>query len=95
MSLISENIDLQKYFETQPVLKVYLFGSNARGESTPESDIDLLLEMEDNATLFELVSIKIHLENFFNRSVDVVTTNGISPRLKPYIDQDKVLIYER
>ena len=90
-----ENIDLQSYFHTQPVLKAYLFGSYARDDSTPDSDVDFLLEMDENANLFQFVSIKLHLEKLLNRSVDLVTTNGISPRIKPYIDKDKVLIYER
>ena len=90
-----ENIDLNSFFNNQPVLKAYLFGSYARNESSLESDIDFLLEMEDNANLFQLISIKLNLEKLFNRTVDIVTTNGISPRLKPYIDKDKILIYER
>ena len=64
-------------------------------EGNNVSDIDFLLEMDEKANLFQLVSIKLHLEKLLNRSVDLVTTNGISPRIKPYIDQDKVLIYER
>jgi predicted nucleotidyltransferase len=76
-------------------LKAYLFGSYAREELTPESDLDFLLELDDSANLFQLVSIKLNLEKLFDRSVDVITTNSISPRLKPYIDQDKILIYER
>ena len=90
-----ENIDLDSFFNKQPVLKAYLFGSYARDESSLDSDVDFLLEMEDNANLFQLISIKLNLEKLFNRSVDIVTTNGISPRLKPYIDKDKILIYER
>ena len=90
-----ENIDLDNFFDNQPVLKAYLFGSYAREELTPESDLDFLLELDDSANLFQLVSIKLNLEKLFDRSVDVITTNSISPRLKPYIDQDKILIYER
>jgi predicted nucleotidyltransferase len=90
-----ENIDLDNFFNKQPVLKAYLFGSYAREELTPESDLDFLLELDDSANLFQLVSIKLNLEKLFDRSVDVITTNSISPRLKPYIDQDKILIYER
>jgi len=90
-----ENIDLKNFFNKQPVSKAYIFGSCARNESTPESDMDFLLEMDDSADLFQLISIKLHLEKLFNRSVDIITTNSISSRLKPYIDEDKILIYER
>jgi len=90
-----ENIDFENFFDKEPVLKAYLFGSYARNESTPQSDMDFLLEMEENANLFQLVSIKLNLEKIFHRTVDIITTNSISPRLKPYIDKDKILIYER
>jgi predicted nucleotidyltransferase len=90
-----ENIDLDTFFNTQPVLRAYVFGSYARNESTPESDLDFLLELDEEANLFQLVAIKLNLEQLFNRPVDVITTNSISPRLKNYIDNDKVLVYER
>ena len=37
------------YFKTQPVVRAWLFGSFARGEETPDSDVDILVEYDDNA----------------------------------------------
>jgi predicted nucleotidyltransferase len=90
-----ENIDLNTFFNAQPVLRAYIFGSHARDEATEASDLDFLLELDEDANLFQLVSIKINLEQLFNRPVDVITTNSISPRLKSYIEKEKVLVYER
>ena len=41
------------YFKTQPVVKAWLFGSFARGEETPESDIDILVQYDDAARISE------------------------------------------
>ena len=51
MVIMSSNImreTLANYFKTQPVLKVWLFGSFARGEDTPASDVDLLVVLDDS-----------------------------------------------
>ena len=80
--------------KSEPVNKAYLFGSYARGENNELSDIDLLLELKSGVTLFELASIKVNLENLTGKTIDLVTTNSISPYIKPFIDTDKKLIYE-
>jgi uncharacterized protein len=86
---------IKNYLKDQPVRKAYLFGSYARGEQDGKSDIDLLVELEDHVGLYKFVSIQLGLENQLGKKVDLVSENGLSPRLKPYIDQDKKLIYER
>lgn len=87
--------DLKAYFKNQPVNKAYLFGSHARGDDKQESDIDLLIELEDQVDLFQFISIKIHLEKLLGKKIDLISANGISPRIKPYIDKEKILIYEK
>jgi uncharacterized protein len=86
---------IKNYLKDQPVRKAYLFGSYARGEQDGKSDIDLLVELEDHVGLYKFVSIQLGLENLLGKKVDLVSENGLSPRLKPYIDLDKKLIYER
>ncbi len=86
---------LQHYFESQPVKKAYLFGSHARGEATQESDIDILVELEPMVSLFDFVRIRLQLEDILHLPVDLVSANGLSTHVKPYIDQDKKLIYEK
>jgi predicted nucleotidyltransferase len=86
---------IQQFFSTQPVLKAYLFGSQSRKWAQINSDIDILVELEDDVDLFQFITIKLELEKLLKKPVDLVSTNGISPRIKPYIDKDKVLIYEK
>lgn len=64
------------------VKKAALFGSYANGTNTRESDIDILVEMPDNATLFELGGLKVTLEEVLQKKVDIVTYKSISPVIK-------------
>ncbi len=89
------NNAIKKFLRTQPVLKAYLFGSYSRQQELKNSDIDILVELEDDADLFQFIKIKLELEKILNKSVDLISSNGVSPRLQPYIDKDKILIYEK
>ena len=57
----------------------------ARGEATPQSDIDVLVEMTDEGDLFDLVSVKTLLERTFNQSVDVVPVGGLKQDVRDVI----------
>jgi len=86
------------YFKTQPVLKAWLFGSYARGEETPRSDIDILLEpdrSEKPFTLFTLGGMYMDLKEIFGKEVDLVENGSLRPYAEKKANQDKILIYER
>jgi uncharacterized protein len=73
------------------VRKIGIFGSVARGEDKPSSDIDVLVEFEDNkATFRNFMGLISFLEEIFGRKVDLVTTNGIDKYLRPYIEKEVV-----
>jgi uncharacterized protein len=63
--------------------RVRVFGSVARGDEGPQSDIDFLVDFEKGSSLFDLLHIMRELEELLGRPVDVVSRGG----LKPY-DQD-------
>ena len=88
---------LISYFQSQPVLRAYLFGSVARGEQTQDSDIDILVELdyELGADFYQFLDMQEHLSALLNTHVDLVSANGLSPYIKPFIDQEKQLIYEK
>lgn len=71
-----------------------LFGSYARGEQKPTSDIDFLVEFNKPVGLLHLIRTEHELEDVLNKKVDLVTRKGLSKYLKPYIDQDLKVIYE-
>ena len=89
---------IREYFATQPVLKAWLFGSYARGEETPESDVDILVKFDhDNAIigLMEYVRIMMGLSERLGKEVDVVEDGTLLPFAERTANKDKKLIYER
>lgn len=87
-----------------PVLRPYarrisVFGSYARGDATEQSDIDLLValrpaERRPPLGLFGVIRLEKELEQKLGRSVDLVTEEGISPRIKTSVEREKVVLYE-
>jgi predicted nucleotidyltransferase len=75
------------------IQKAYLFGSYARGEAGPESDIDICIEKGKIHTLFELSGFCQDLEETLENKVEVVTTAGLSGDFKGQIEKDMILIY--
>jgi uncharacterized protein len=87
---------IHHFFKDKPVLKAYLFGSYVRGEATEESDIDILVDLDYSKRIgWDFIDMKLDLEVLLDKKVDLVSAKGISNYLKPYIDSDKKLIYER
>lgn len=84
-----------EYFKTQPVLKVWLFGSYSRGEETAESDVDLLIIPEQSVGLFKLSGMLLDLQELLHLRVDLVTEKGLLPFARESVNRDKILIYER
>ena len=62
-----------------------LFGSVARDESTPASDVDILIEFDSKKGLFGFVNLKNYLEKLLGCEVDLVTKNALHPALKKKI----------
>ncbi|OGR54061.1 MAG: hypothetical protein A3I11_06470 [Elusimicrobia bacterium RIFCSPLOWO2_02_FULL_39_32] len=79
-----------------PILKQYripkasLFGSYARGEQKPESDVDILIQVPKGMTLFGLGSLYMDLKEALNREIDLVQFDYIKPRLRSSILKDKI-----
>lgn len=88
---------LQSYFPSKPITKAWIFGSYARGEQTPDSDIDILVDFDTNSNLnlFSLAKIIIELENMAGKKIDLVDHERLFPEIAQSIESDKILIYER
>ena len=88
---------IENYFANKPVHKAYLFGSMARREDNIKSDIDILVELdyESGADYFIFFNMQEQLSSLLNKKVDLVSAAGLSKYIKPIIDKEKVLIYER
>ena len=88
---------IAEYFKTQPVVKAWLFGSFARGEEREDSDVDILISLDEKANvgLFRLSGMHLDLQDMLRRRVDLVTEKGLLPFARPSVNHDKRLIYER
>jgi predicted nucleotidyltransferase len=61
---------------------VRIFGSVARGEARPDSDVDFLVDMEPGRTLFDMGGLLMDLRDLLGLQVDVVTERGLKPRIR-------------
>lgn len=87
-----------------PILKPYglkrlaVFGSYARGEDTPGSDIDLLVEFEQpprkRLGLLEWVGMEQEMGDVLGREVELVSTRTLKPLIRPHVERDLKVLYE-
>lgn len=77
------------------VRRAALFGSVARGENGPSSDIDVIVEVEPDAhiTVFEYAGLKEYIASLFDGPVDVISLDGIKPQLRPTVAADAVYAF--
>ena len=85
------------YFATQPVLKAWLFGSYARGEQREDSDVDIMVVLDNQAHvgLIKLSGMRLDLQDLLSKDVDLVTEKGLLPFARQSAENDKILLYER
>ena len=75
------------------VTRAALFGSAARNQMRPDSDIDILVQIDKDISLLDFVALKLDLEDALGRNVDLVEYDTIKPRLKDSIlsNQETIL----
>lgn len=87
---------IAEYFKTQPVLKAWLFGSFSRGEETPLSDVDILVNLDHSQPVgLKFFVMWNDLERLLDRRVDLVEDGELLPFAEESANRDKYLIYER
>lgn len=74
------------------VLRSSLFGSVVRGESKPESDIDILVELPKDKDMFDLINLQEKLELALGKKVDLVTFRSVHHLLRDNIFKEQVPI---
>jgi predicted nucleotidyltransferase len=74
------------------VTKAGIFGSFARGEQKKKSDIDFLVKVRDEASLTDLIGLKLELQKALNKKIDLVEYEVIRPELKEKILNDEIII---
>jgi predicted nucleotidyltransferase len=88
---------IQDFFCQEPVERAWLFGSFSRMEEKPESDIDILIDLDGSVPmgLLQYAGMVNKLERLLGRKVDLVATGSVKPFAQDSINRDKVLVYER
>ncbi len=81
---------IQKVAAIHGARKVRIFGSVIRGEDTPESDLDLLVEFEPGRSLIDHIALIQDLQDLLGRNVDVVTENGLNTYIREQIIQEAI-----
>jgi len=69
---------------------VRVFGSVARGDTRPDSDVDILVDMEPGRSLFDLGGLLYDLQTLLGVDVDVVTEKGLRPRIREQVMREAV-----
>jgi predicted nucleotidyltransferase len=89
--LIAHREDLQ----ARGVRHAALFGSVARGEGKPGSDLDIMIELDPDARIdaFEYAGLKMFIEGLFNGPVDVVNRHALKSYLRPFVATDAVYAF--
>lgn len=88
---------IREYFKSQPIIRAWIFGSFSRGDETETSDIDILVDFDNNAHvgLFKYAGIYGDLKELLGREVDLVKNGTLKPFAVDTVNHDKILIYER
>jgi predicted nucleotidyltransferase len=84
--------DIARIATAHGARNVRVFGSAGRGEADASSDLDLLVDMSEGRSLFDLVALSDELEEVLGIEVDVVTEGGISPYLRDRILAEAVVL---
>lgn len=81
--------DLQR----RRVAHASVFGSAARGQDRPDSDIDIMVEIEPGVGILAFSEIRLHLSDLLSRRVDLVTPGGLQPFARPGALRDAVRVF--
>jgi predicted nucleotidyltransferase len=85
----------QAELRARGVRRAALFGSVARGESRPDSDIDIMIEIDPDAPIgvYEYVGLKDYIAGLFDAPVDVVSRDSLKPYIRPAATADAVYAF--
>lgn len=86
----SKKEEIQAIAERHGARRLRLFGSVARGESRPDSDVDFLVNLEEGRSLLDQAALLVDLQDLLGVKVDVVSEGGINPRMRERILREAV-----
>lgn len=84
--------DILRVAERYGARNIRVFGSVARGDARPDSDVDFLVDLEPGRSLFDLGGLLFELETLLGVHVDVVTEKGLRHRIREQVIQEAIPI---
>lgn len=100
--MVSESVHtmvpkIQEILSKKPVTRAWIFGSYSRGEETPQSDIDILVQYDDGRrmSLMDISRIMVELSKALGIQVDLIEDGRLLPFAVESANRDKILVYER
>jgi uncharacterized protein len=76
--------------EQHHVSGISIFGSYARSEQKPESDLDILVSFSELPSLFEFINIQNYLSDVLDKNVDLVIREDLKPNISPIVLAEKI-----
>lgn len=81
---------LKPFLEQRGVVRLRIFGSHARDQARPDSDVDLIADFDRQPSLLDLVRLEQDLAGQLGVPVDLATTAGLKPRVRARIEAEAV-----
>ncbi|HKM63672.1 MAG TPA: nucleotidyltransferase domain-containing protein [Acidisphaera sp.] len=75
------------------VIHAALFGSRARGQGRPDSDTDILVELEPRVTIYDLVAVQSYIAGLLDGRVDVIDADALKPAMRPAVAADALYAF--
>jgi uncharacterized protein len=88
--LLSKRAEIRRIAQRHGASHLAVFGSLARGEASETSDIDLLIDLDDDRSLLDRIALKHALEDLLGRSVDVINRESLDPMIRDEILRERV-----
>jgi uncharacterized protein len=85
----------ERALRARGVVHAALFGSRARGDNGPDSDIDIMIDIEPEAhvSVYDYVGLKDYIASLFEGPVDVVNREGLKPYVRPAATADAIYAF--
>lgn len=86
--------EIAEYLKSKGASKAAVFGSFARNEETPDSDIDVLVDFNQPITLFDFAGFQIELQEKIGKKIDLVMEGGMNPLIEKYASKDYLVLFQ-
>jgi uncharacterized protein len=95
LTLLEKLKEREADLRAQGVAHAALSGSVARGDDRPDSDMDILVDLDPTivVTIFDYAGVKDFIADMFDRPVDVVSRESLKPRLRPKAAADAIYVF--